>query len=563
MSERLDHDLQATAAGFDIPSGDVDTVVDRARQRTHRRKRVQATASTIAVVVALVSGVMVFDTNDKATPVATVGHAAQRGDIGLRWHKVDPSSVLGMAADAGGTGPLYALSTGAGEKPTERTRMNGVVWRSDDGIEWQAASRLGSDLYLSDLASGADRLYAVGTGPATTSIAGRKPFNDAYAGWSDDGGKSFAKARLPIDTAAIAAHATSSGVGLARIATGARGTVAIVSMSTEPDVASLLPAGATAPNGWAVSDAGIDVLGPRPDDDGCPAGSTTKELMARAQGDVSVPDSTVPGRIPPTFCFKSEREAPIQVTPQDARGVTRSYSWAELGVSGDVVSAFRSEAMTFVAPPGSTAFERVDPPADNVGFTPYLLGDDDGFTLITQKTSYSPDQSPFEVLRSADGRTWTPAGSVPGWVQSAGRLGSTDAVVASEQTADGGSVPRLYRSTEGNEWAPTDLSTLVDTPADSDGGVWASDIGPFGVAAVFSVMPRQERLRAQPTFYILSSRDGITWQVDALEGLAGMKIGGVPRVLVTRDSIVINAIKAGTDTTGTQPAEKITLVGTA
>jgi hypothetical protein len=219
--------------------------------------------------------------------------------------------------------------------------------------------------------------------------------------------------------------------------------------------------------------------------------------------------------------------------------------------------------MAFFAPPGSTAFDRVAPPSGRVGFMPYLLGDDAGFTLITEKDPESPTNQPvYNVFRSADGRTWTPAGSVPAWVQSAGRLGSADAVIASAQVAENKSEPRIYQST-GGDWTATDLSPLVQSPSGSQNGVWASDIGPFGVAAIYSVMPGPSgsQERQFPTFFVLSSRDGVTWQVDPLEELAGVKIGGVPRVLVTRDAIVINAIKAGTDTSG--PGQKITLVGTA
>lgn len=572
MTDHLDSDLRHAAATLDVPPGDVDTVIGRAGRRT-RQRRALTTATTIAVVVAVIAVVVSTGRDHRQVPVHVAGQPARLGDLGISWKRANPATTLAFSPIAKGAGPVYALSTGPGQTDTNAPQ-NRVVWRSDDGAEWQSMSTLSNDLYIADLAPTSDRIYAVGTGPAITAVSGQKS-SRLVSGWSDDGGRTWQQADLPVDMTAIAAKSLSSGLGVAQIASGPKGTVAVATPTAQLDVNRVLPNGATAPYGWALTDNGVDVLGPPKGTDPCPAGTS-----AEKGGDtVAGPNGSSPsGPVYPTYCLSGDGSKPVTErvagqepmveSPQQARGVTASYTWAQLGVDGDLLKAVKRQPVGFFAPPGSTHFERIDLPSpDGTGDASTVLAGKDGFDVVLSP-SYGPSglkqQPPAQVtiLHSADGRAWDGTGTVEhgvSWISSAGLLNGEPALVAQTDGA-----PVLLRSDGAGGWTSTSLAGLVDTPAGQALMVTSSGIGPFGVVVIASPMQRPDEtggLSNRPEYRLLTSRDGITWQADNLSDVAGSAVYTSSPVLVTANQAVVKVSSVSRN--GPKVPPDITLVATA
>jgi hypothetical protein len=346
------------------------------------------------------------------------------------------------------------------------------------------------------------------------------------------------------------------------VASSPKGTLAVAAVRAALDVPALLPGGATAPNGWATTATGIDVLGGRRAEV-CPAG-TTAEKGGRS------PDTIKPGEVGPTYCFNENapdrsREQTTIVSPQDAQGVTASYTWEQLGISGDVLRAARGELVVFFAEPGTTDFERVDIGSIPVGAPLFAIAAEDGFDIVKSAAPDPTGRGGMSVLHSPDGRAWTPAttdnAGTMAFASYAGLLGATPVVFGG--TEEGG--PVMMRR-DGDTWTTTDLSSLVSRPADT--AVYIGNAGVGAAGAVLSVMVvevetkdgrRQDR--GNPVNRLLTTRDGVTWHDQAVDDLAGTKTSGVSMVAVTGDRVVVTAILPRTDATS-DVAPRITLIGT-
>jgi hypothetical protein len=550
-----DLDLISAAAVLDIPPGDVDAVLRRAARRTERRRQLVAVAAVVALVGTVVGAVQL--TSGSPSRVVTAdGSNAAVGDAGVTWRRVDVRSGVGEAVVRKGT-PLYALSTAAGERDSAKARRRGTIWRSDDGIDWTSVSRLSDDLYLSDLAENDRRIYAVGTAPGTAKV------NDLVFGWSDDGAKTWQKSRLPVDMAAIKAVSTYADVVQAKIVSGPKGTVAIAVVRADLDVRKVLPDGVTAPNGWSITDNGVDLLGSRPKSP-CPDGLSETPPGADTKFAKGGDGTEPPQLVANVYCFKSDG-TPVPLAPQEIQGVLRSYSFAELNVSGDLLAAVEGRPMAFMAGPGSTDLRRFELPGVK-GVSTFLLDADDGGFGLSMRTSdfQKQERGTGEVLqlRSADGKTWTTAnrmGVGPIWTTAGGSLAGVTTVLGSGN--DGGVVLR----DDGNGGWRTQLITDLVDPAALDGGtahLVAGDVGPFGAAAVVVVEPkrtdRKPESREALKFRLLVTRDGVTWQDQALDALAGGQVRGVLRVFVSQaDVTVVTSVADGT------ASRQVALVGTA
>lgn len=613
----FDLDLSQAAETLHIPPGDVDAVVNRGRRRARRRRTAVATMTTVAVVAATVTGFGLLDRGDRGVPVAA-GGGVRRGESGIRWERVSSSSALGFARTIEGTGPVYALSTAPGDVDPNPRNHSRVLWKSDDGVEWQSVSKLSDDLFLADLSSAGSRIYAVGTGPATAAVAGQRPAVDLIVGWSDDGGKTWRKAKLPLDMQAIAARTTLSGVRFTEVAAGAKGTVAVAVPYGALDMAKVLPAGVSAPNGWAITDDGVDLLGPRSSNP-CPAGTSEhppgepKPAPAEspppptetpppfrkappppadvtatsgppdgpdrpaAAAAVAQPTRAQPttGEVHPTFCYRGEAD-PLELSPQQAQGVTRHYTWPELGVEKDLLAAVRGQAVAFTAEHGSSKFERVELSGGEGIYGPVTVGaGDDGFDLIGARWSgidarLRRQPPPMAVLHSVDGREWTPGDlATPGLgsVTAAGQLGGRTTLIGQGDRDD----PVLIRADGAGGWTSTPLGDVISRPAGSHLGVAGAAVGPFGVVAVVAVVPARaeepsEMVPAPPepgvAFRLLVSRDGVVWDDHPLDELAGGQVNGVGSVVVTSQQAVVTAILGQNRPGAGQKIQRATLVGT-
>ena len=564
MSNHQDVDLTAAANSFDIPPGDVDAVVSRGRRRTQRRRALMATVTTIAVVTAAVSfiGTRGDDGDGGNTNIATaINGKATLGDDQFTWTRREGAQSLAWAMEVGGSGQLYALSTGPGERMSDNVRRNGYVWRSADGVDWQSVSRLGSDMFLSDLAPASERLYAVGTGPSTAIVPGRgTKTTDLIAGWSEDGGETWSKAVLPFDMKAVAAKSTMASVMDTEIASGPSGTLALAAVRAALDVPALLPDGATAPNGWATTANGVDVLGPKRDNV-CPAGTTAEKSGEDRQ-------IAKPTDVGPVYCFNESAPDPkgTVVSPQDARGVTASYTWDQLGISGDTVRAARGDLVAFFADPGSTDFERVDLGDLQGGSGPLLaVAAEDGFDIVRAvRAPLSGYAGTVSILHSADGRTWAPAATDGGmdFASAAGVLGATPVVFGGTEQGR----PVMMRR-DGATWVTTDLSSLVSRPANTEVFMGSAGVGPAGIAVAVMIQEMDDTGRtrepgaAAPVTRLLTSRDGVNWHDQSLDEIAGRKTGSVDMVVVTGDHLIVSALLPKTDEKA-EVAPRLTLVGT-
>lgn len=568
----LDHELGRAAYAYELPAGDLDVVLRRGGVRAHRRRRTLAGLTAVALVATTVGAIDLLDGGDREVSVASGGGLA-RGDVGIVWRTVSPSSGLGYTggpdAGSGSAGPLYALSTAPGLASVNGP-MPRVVWRSDDGVEWTAVAGQAKDLYLADLATGDGRVYAVGTGPATAAVGGRS-VSPLLVGWSDDGAKTWNRELLPIDLAALSGRATRAGVVNTAVASGPAGTVVAGVLSATLDVPAVLPAGATAPNGWALTDTGVDVLGPEREV-ACPEGSAVppedkamrQEKLARAGVAAGAGDEK-PVEVGPSLCLRGDG-TPVQVSPQDAYGVEASYTWEQLQVEGDLLRAVRSQPVAFRAAPGSERFERVDLPAvDQVGGPLLLDAGGGGFDLVTTTMSLDREEgtrtSGLTILRSADGRSWAQSLSAPGadvWAGALGRVGGVATIVGQGPT---GAV--LVRADGAGDWTGSPLIAALEAgvPDGAEMHVMSAAMGPFGIVVAVNLVS-EERAGDRPPEVeqrILVSRDGTTWGDHAVTDLAGRPVKGVIRASVVGERAVVAVSVTAKD--GDRP-EQIVLVGT-
>ena len=541
--------LDATARLYDVPAGDLTAVLGRGWQRAHRRRRALAGLCAVSLVAGIVTSVELLDGEREISVASTSGLV--RGPVGVEWHAVRPETGLGYAAGLGASAPLYALSTAPGQREM-KAGMPRVVWRSDDGVEWTAASTLSPDLFLSDLAADGDRIYAVGTAPAEAAVGGRRPVAPLVVGWSDDGARTWEQARLPIDLAAITARTVRSYAAGTGVVTSPLGTLVVGLLDATLDVPASLPAGVTAPNGWAFTPDGVDLLGPDQGEQ-CPEGSSTPKV------DRAPADLTEFGEVMPLICMSEDGQSRVMVTPQESRGVTASYTWAQLGVDGDLLRAVRRQPVAFFAPAGSQDFERVELPVMAPVQGELLVdGTDAGFTLALttgeQRWRIEPS-SEVTLLRSADGRTWT-ADALPGgagtWAMAAGRVAGTPIVLGQRSTG-----PVVVRGDGDGGWTTTPLAEAVDATARGGRTVslMSAAVGPFGVVAAVVVAADKE---GPVDYRVLASRDGLTWTDAPVTSLVDQPVRNVIRVGVVGDRATV-ALSVGAPG---EKSQQVVLVGT-
>ena len=545
----LDRDLVAAAAAYEIPRGDVIDVVRHGRHRAARRRRVTAVA-TVTVLLAAGLGVReLLGTNPaREVPLAASG-TLSRGSVGITWRTATPEAGIGFASSARGIEPLYALSTAAGERDLAKARRYGTVWRSENGVDWVAASTLASDLYLADLASRDGRVYAVGTTTATAVPGGSRTASALVAGWSDDDGKTFSRAALPsVDLSEIAQKSRYSGVTSASVASGPRGTMIVVTVHAQLDVPKLLPVGVTAPNGWATTESGIDLLGE--ESNGCPGG---EDQVKQMRGE------DPPGEMGGFRCLEGEDKVSTR-TAQEIFGVVASYTFDQLGVDGDLLLAVQRQPVAFYAPAGTTAFERVQIPQQTPVNAPVLVeAHDDGFDVVAATSDIDVRMQRVVALHSPDGRAFEEASPVPDivWPLSIGRVHGVTTVIGGTQR---GSL--VAQRKPGGAWTTRALHDAVDpdVAAGKQAHAVAAGIGDFGIVA--AVVLSDDRGESSAT-RIVASRDGTTWEDSAVDDLVGEPARTVSRVVVTDKRAIVTVGVGEERRSGSGPLPQRALIGVA
>lgn len=524
----LNEQLDELARAADVPAGDLDAVVARARHRQARTRRAIGACAAVALGATALAVVSTGNGDDGTDLAAGGPDVVVDGD--LAWRVVDPDSAIALYGRPPivGDGVVYALSTAPGQAP--ETMVSPLqVWTSDDGVEWRTTSSgpPTDDLYLSDLdAGGGDgRLYAIGTGQAAAATIGGRAVPELRIGSSDDG-ETWATETLDVDLDAVLEHATTFSWAQREVATDADGdAVAVVAMRAELDVPELVPAGDPVPERWAITATGVDVLGERNDvpcDDG--------EKVGRSDEGVDGPH-----RVWPDHCGNEDRS--YSVPPQETHAVERSYTWNELGVSGDLLAATLGQPIAFVARDGGS-FERVDVPlpGGEIGWLG-LEGGPTGFDLAIAPLG-GDGATATAVLHSDDGTTWTSA-PLPAelqWITGMGTVGGQSALLGSGL----GNEPVVVLA-DGHVARP---AADIDPAVLGDRTVWAAGgaVGDLGFAIVVGLSSERGD---DVQYLLLTSRDGRSWKHHVVDDLAGVDVSMVGSPIVTSDRIVVPVVESG------------------
>jgi hypothetical protein len=246
---------------------------------------------------------------------------------------------------------------------------------------------------------------------------------------------------------------------------------------------------------------------------------------------------------------------PIVRLPQEVRGVVRHLTWAELGVSGDLLRAATSQPVSFVADEGSTSFTRVEVPSrDSAPGEPQqaaLSGGPAGVRLVLSSyPGMSGTPKTLQAMRLTDGH-WTGTTGPPGlWEPVAlGTVRGRTAVVGRIQP---GTVV-LAVEDGGGGW------TITALPAAAAGGgtqhpIVSAGIGPLGVVAVVGTT---DGTGASGTVFL--SRDGISLERWSLADLAGARPRGVTSVVVGEEQVQVGVLLGTPDDRG--PLPQAVLIG--
>jgi hypothetical protein len=534
MNDFLGEQLQRHAAAMTVPPGDVDAVMARGRRRRWHQRALAGASSATAAGVLAATVIIATHHAPTRTQIASTGPAEPRPTATtLTWHVVDPTSALGATTALTSSAPLYALSTAPGvADPNPVAR---VIYRSADGLDWSQTSGP-SGLYVSDLAANGSQLYAVGTGVAAAAVGGAN-LPGIGAAWTSDGGHTWHTAQLPMDTAAISSGTTGDAAEALSVASGAKGTVVVAALGAQLDLPRFLPPGVTAPNGWAVTAAGVDLLARSTAT--CPAGTAVPSGAPSPSGQVDVVPCMPPGgpaamlkrlgsatvkgippatvkeippatpsplpqgtpsgvsRVGPSGVTQVGPDANTPVTPEAAYGVSRSYTWTQLGVSADVERAVLGAPFAYYSADGTT-FTAVTLPAPAEAAGPItVVADGDGFTLAASGAS-----GPAYVLRSTDGRTWSTVGAPPGnsFTAAVGDLAGQVAMVSQDSTG-------IVLSTLGadGQWTNSQLDPSVLGGPGSI-GLDGAAFGPLGVVVLAS-----SSSGSATTSTVAFSSDGTHW----------------------------------------------------
>ncbi|MGH9077992.1 MAG: hypothetical protein ACRDY0_11190 [Acidimicrobiales bacterium] len=451
---RLSEHLRSVAAGLPVPAGDLDTVVARGRRRRNRRRCVNVLGAVIVVVVATVGTQQL--TRGPTTRELRIGSASP-ASADLHWHVVPTSSGLGYVTSLTAAGAVYALSSAPATATPGMAVSPATLYRSTDGITWQVAPGP-AGLSLAGVTSSGGDLYAVGTGPATAALAGPSVSVARMAA-----GARWRATSLPVDRRAIdAVSAGSPSYQMAQVAAGPRGVLAVLTVTASVDPQKVLPAGTATPYGWVVTGSGLDVLSAP-----CPNFSPNLGTGVPTPGPTPL-GMTYQGS--PVRCYSAAGN-PVFGSGSSQLQVARTYTWAQLGVSGDALRAVLGEPEAFLSTDG-THYQAVDLPSAAGSSSPIqVVAGPAGFAISEGNA----------VLVTQDGRHWSAAPALPGgaYVQALGMLPAGPVVVET-----GPSMGSAVALLAGGQWSTTSLGSLLPgggTPSES---LLQAAVGPLGVAIV-------------------------------------------------------------------------------
>ncbi len=420
-----------------------------------------------------------------------------------------------------------------------------MLYRSSDGVDWAPTGRATADLYLADLSTRGDRLYAVGTETASVVTTSGRPVADLAVGWSDDAAQTWRRTKLDVDLAAIAAKTTDVEVGSLSIAAGPGGVVAVAGVTAQLDLAKVLPAGVDVPNGWAMTDTGIDILG---SGSACPDG-TTAGPPGMVMPTIRPGTAPRPGQLRNHACYRADGSQ-VLVTPEQSHSVERSFTWVELGIGGDVLRAVQGTPTAFWSGDGE-AFERVDVPFGHLNSL-QVTAAGTGFAMVGQELVGGATKA--GMVRSADGRHWAAADGPPG-IALATSVGQVKGRLAVVGMGERGPVSAVL---DGGTWTAGSLSDLLGTAGTGPrpGTLAGAAVGPSGLVAVVQAHVDPPRNPSGADYQVLFSRDGLTWSSQPLAALIDGPVARIGSVTVTDSKVIVTAIPPSPST----PADRATVV---
>jgi|CXWL01.1.fsa_nt_gi hypothetical protein len=531
--------LTQRARHFDLTDTPVELVVRRGRQRQRRHHNIVGLVAVIGVCGSTIAAVTVLsrpgdhrvvgapspsdaagaesadpttmvgaETAAPATPLETATLTIVESN--LVWNRVDPDSAeaLGIGSTVAGDGPFVAWSTA----PAQRDDYSPVLWRSDDGQTWEpvADAPFASYVALSELDG---RFFAFGTTPAIASNSGLG--YDLAVSLSDDAGRTWSSAALPIDVTELAAAQGVSSVGMypLALATGTHGVLVAAQVTPFIDWERLMPAEANA-NGWTTTADGVDVYGPPP----CAGPSATvvgtfplatvptTTLVDAVAGPLKpaapslvvdttsvVVDAAAVGTSTTTIAIGTIGDEVNAIIPP-APGpecteptIVDSLTWAELGIDPDAGRASMGSNPRFYFSADGVSFAEVKRPSTPEGS---FIGDlriaavDDHFVAWTG--SYRPDGSSAisALFETTDGQAWIDATPPPlDYPETLAAIGSR--LVATGYAFDTNSTRVALRNDDGS-WVSVDLNDLI-LPSDGVKASFAAggaSVGPTGITAI-------------------------------------------------------------------------------
>ena len=197
--------------------------------------------------------------------------------------------------------------------------------------------------------------------------------------------------------------------------------------------------------------------------------------------------------------------------------MTASYTWAQLGVSGDLLQAAIGQPFVFWSADG-TSFKRIAQPVPASRTAQvHISADASGFALLAQNSSGATT-----VSHSADGQQWQQEASLPSDfndVVAVGSLAGRTVVVGNSFTGDPSSSTAQANPSiatlDGGHWTESSFGAVLGS-SDSKVTVEAAGIGPLGVAAVVG---------DGTSHTVLFSHDAATWSVQPLSKFVTGDIG--------------------------------------
>ncbi len=481
--DRLADRLADRAAHVDLGPPMLDVVVAQGRRRQHRRRTAVGVATVIGIAGGSIAAVNVLTrpadpdriaaaptadgTQGTAGPTtvpgppATVTPGAPVAPIELVpssfvWNRVDPNSTEAVSFYVGapdamvaGEGPFVVWSTA----PAVSGDYAGVLWRSDDGLAWQQVTSPPT-LTGRNVTELNGRFLTYGTAPA--AAAGRK--SDLAVGASVDGGRTWSTTALPLDTSALLAEqgVTSVGVNATSIAANSTGVIVSAQVTAIVDIQSKLPA-EVRDLPWNMTDAGVDVM---------TGGCDDPTVTTISFGGVASTVVLDPGTNEVQTC------------------TSRSYTWAELGISERAAQTFMHPEVRMLSSADGVTFTEITPLGIDAGAADVRLTALGDSFVASVNTVNADGRTPTTLYTSPDGSSWTSLGAAPvTWVEGFGAFGDR-LVVSGYDNVTNTQVVAVRDAA--STWTTTSLNSFVQpgdgVQASMGGGSFA--IGPNGISLI-------------------------------------------------------------------------------